>query len=220
MKEMTNVASAVMTDEEKAEMERNLKSQGESAPSNIEHQTNSAAAATATAYAGPANPTAPPESTANPSPSRPTMATSESVPPSPAPGLSVSPSPSPGPSPSTSPAPGTSSDELRKKKGKQKLTPEQKQKLEEIEKERRQAMEKRVKMLTEKLIERIRPFVDAERPGDPNDTETIAFQEKMRREAEDLKFESFGVEVSRGLSIRLTAKQLLHSCYIPLVTCI
>ena len=78
----------------------------------------------------------------------------------------------------------------------QKLTPEQKAKLEELEKERRKSMEERVRMLTEKLIERIRPFVDAERPGDPNDTETIAFQKKIQLEAEDLKLESFGVEVS------------------------
>ena len=60
-------------------------------------------------------------------------------------------------------------------------------------------MEERVRMLTEKLIERIRPFVDAERPGDPNDPETIAFQKKIQLEAEDLKLESFGVEVSSGV---------------------
>ena len=56
-------------------------------------------------------------------------------------------------------------------------------------------MEARVKTLTNKLIERIRPFVDAEHPGDPNDPETIAFQKKIQLEADDLKLESFGVEV-------------------------
>lgn len=55
-------------------------------------------------------------------------------------------------------------------------------------------------MLTIKLKERITPFVNAKNPGDENDRETIAFREKMHKEAEDLKIESFGVEV-RCLSL-------------------
>lgn len=212
MKEMTNVASAVMTEEEKAEMERNIKSQGGATTPNIEHKSTAAAAAAA--YTGPENPTAsPPGPTSEPKPFHPTAAASESVPPSPAPGAS---SPQ-GLSPSTSPGAAASTDDLqRKKKGKQKLTPEQKQKLEEIEKERRQAMEKRVKTLTDKLIERIRPFVDAEHPGDPNDPETIAFQDKMKREAEDLKFESFGVEVSYSYLQNDSYLRSATSCYTQL----
>ena len=80
-------------------------------------------------------------------------------------------------------------------------------------------MEERVKMLTEKLIERIRPFVDAEKPGDPNDPETIAFQKKVQLEAEDLKFESFGVEV-RIRSLFVGFLLIVHSFYIPLAVCI
>ena len=56
-------------------------------------------------------------------------------------------------------------------------------------------MEERVETLAKKLIERLRPFVEAKNPGAHNDPETKAFEEKMRREADDLKLESFGVEV-------------------------
>lgn len=81
-----------------------------------------------------------------------------------------------------------------------KLTPEQKQKLEAISDEREKAMEKRVEDLTVKLKERLRPFVHAQNPGEKDDPETKAWEEKMRREAEDLKLESFGVEV-RGTAL-------------------
>ena len=54
----------------------------------------------------------------------------------------------------------------------------------------------RIVSLKDKLVQRIRPFVDAKNPGDVNDTETKAFEARIRVEAEDLKLESFGVEVS------------------------
>jgi hypothetical protein len=82
-----------------------------------------------------------------------------------------------------------------KEKKRNKLTPEQRKKLQEIEEERRRSMEERVKTLTVKLIERLRPFVDAQAPGDGNDPETVKFQAKIKIEADDLKIESFGVEV-------------------------
>ncbi|KAF9223958.1 DnaJ-domain-containing protein [Gyrodon lividus] len=80
-----------------------------------------------------------------------------------------------------------------------KLTPEQKKKLQELEEERKKALEERVKTLTTKLIERLRPFVDAKKPGDKEDPETKVFQEKIRLEAEDLKLESFGVELLQAI---------------------
>lgn len=49
--------------------------------------------------------------------------------------------------------------------------------------------------LTQKLLQRIRPYVDAKHPGDANDPETKAFEQRIRTEAEDLKLESFGVEM-------------------------
>ena len=38
--------------------------------------------------------------------------------------------------------------------------------------------------------------MDAKNPGDQNDQETKAFEARIRTEAEDLKLESFGIEVS------------------------
>lgn len=49
--------------------------------------------------------------------------------------------------------------------------------------------------LTQKLIQRIRPYVDAKNPGDLNDPETKVFEQRIKTEAEDLKLESFGVEM-------------------------
>jgi len=50
-------------------------------------------------------------------------------------------------------------------------------------------------MLSKKLIDRIRPFVEAKAAGDLKDPETIAYKARIKQEAEDLKLESFGVEV-------------------------
>ncbi|KAL5492108.1 CAJ1_2 [Sanghuangporus weigelae] len=198
MKEMTNVASTVMTEEEKAALDRDMKashgqSPGGATPTTLPQDQEQAAASTATTD----EKAAPADGNAHaPTSSRPQTATTSHNQ-----GLHVSPGASPAPSPSTSPAPpdayksSASVDDLRKKKGKQKLTPEQRQKLEELETERRKAMEERVKILTQKLIDRVRPFIDAERPGDPNDPETIAFTKKIQLEADDLKLESFGVEL-------------------------
>jgi hypothetical protein len=61
--------------------------------------------------------------------------------------------------------------------------------------ERRAAMETRVVKLTQLLIDRLRPFVDAAAPGSAGDAETEAWAGRMRREADDLKLESFGVEL-------------------------
>ncbi|PWN35095.1 DnaJ-domain-containing protein [Meira miltonrushii] len=82
-----------------------------------------------------------------------------------------------------------------KKPAKPKLTPEQRQKLEALEKEKREAEEKRIIDLTQKLKDRIRPFVEARNPGDKDDSETQIWSKKMHHEAEDLKLESFGIEL-------------------------
>jgi len=95
-------------------------------------------------------------------------------------------------------------------KKRNKLSPEQRKKLKELEEERKKALEERVKSLTTKLVERLRPFVEAKHPGDQNDPETKIFQEKIQREAEDLKLESFGVEVGPH---RVTgAQRILSYC--------
>lgn len=86
-----------------------------------------------------------------------------------------------------------------------KLTPEQKAKLDELEKAKEAAESRRINELTEKLKDRIRPFVTSKNPGDVNDSETQLFEKKMRQEAEDLKLESFGVELLHAIgSVYLT----------------
>jgi X-domain of DnaJ-containing len=79
------------------------------------------------------------------------------------------------------------------------MTPEQRAKAEEEHRERRRAMEARVRMLTGKLAERLRPFVEAKNPGGAGDPETAAWELRMRREADDLKLESFGVELLHAI---------------------
>lgn len=193
MKEMTNIATTVMSEEDKADMEREMKSR----PS----------AQTLDSKAHPTSrPTSPVRSTKDDQPTH-TTPYSVSVDQSSVAETSTINStgflstnastivPSPPPSPSPAPEGSISSTSEQKKKGKQKLTPEQRKKLDELEKERRKAMEERVKMLTEKLLERIRPFVEAKNPGHPDDQETVAFEKRMQLEADDLKLESFGVEV-------------------------
>ncbi len=72
---------------------------------------------------------------------------------------------------------------------------EQRDKLKEHEKARRKALDERVVTLTKKMLERLRPFVEAKNAGATADAESTAFAGKMRREVEDLKLESLGVEV-------------------------
>jgi len=78
------------------------------------------------------------------------------------------------------------------------MTPEQRQKLQDMAEAKEKARIERIQNLEKKLILRIRPFVEAKHPGEKGDEETRKFEESQRREAEDLKLESFGVEVSFG----------------------
>jgi X-domain of DnaJ-containing len=56
--------------------------------------------------------------------------------------------------------------------------------------------EEKVVQNTSKLIERLRPYVESEYAGDPDDPATVAFINKVKGEAEELKKERFGAEVS------------------------
>ncbi|TIB69142.1 hypothetical protein E3P77_00698 [Wallemia ichthyophaga] len=76
-----------------------------------------------------------------------------------------------------------------------KLTDEQKVKLKEHEAQTEKEKEERVKYLTECMKDRLRVFVEARNPGSENDPETKRFQDGIKREAEDLKLESFGIEL-------------------------
>ena len=216
---MTSVASAMMTEEEKAEMERELN--GGATPPAQTPSVSSAPAATEPEGA-PAQLQAQPSPTAPTAPTLTTPATDTTASASPAP--STSPAPPVGASSSTSLAspssgPGrTPSEKDRDAHGKkrQKMSPEQKKKLQELDDERRKNMEERVRVLTEKLKDRLRPFVEAKKPGDKDDPETQAFETRMRREADDLKLESFGVEVCvlQACSLdRMCSRECLAATY-------
>jgi len=81
--------------------------------------------------------------------------------------------------------------DLQKKKKRGGLTKEQREKLEAYERERRKAREERVETLAKKLIDRISVWTETDK--DPE--VTYAFQEKTRLEVENLKMESFGIEI-------------------------
>ncbi|KIJ65612.1 hypothetical protein HYDPIDRAFT_110734 [Hydnomerulius pinastri MD-312] len=190
MKEMTSVAQTVATDEERAEMEK----EGVMPPQTTTNEGASSSTTQSPAPAGESPPSANDADTSALTPSGGNDGGSKRT------SVFDSSSPSGSKNPPSSP----SKDKEKEKdahvsKKRNKLTPEQKKKLQELEEERRKALEERVKTLTTKLIERLRPFMDAKRPGEKDDPETKAFQEKMRLEAEDLKLESFGVELLHAI---------------------
>jgi hypothetical protein len=81
--------------------------------------------------------------------------------------------------------------DLQKKKKKGGLTKEQREKLEAYERERRKAREDRVDTLAKKLVDRISIWTETDKRPEV----TAAFQEKTRLEVENLKMESFGIEI-------------------------
>ena len=166
-----------MTDEEKAEMEKGMnngKSSGNftsSVGSDLKSEAHPVTPSSQSTTAPPAT---------HDSPSTP-GGTSQIVP--------------HGSTPASSTAAAAAADKDRERREAAQRKSEQRDKLREHERARRKAMEQRVAMLTKKMIERLRPFVEAKDPGGTNDPESAAFAEKMEREVEDLKLESFGVEV-------------------------
>ncbi|EPQ56573.1 DnaJ-domain-containing protein [Gloeophyllum trabeum ATCC 11539] len=188
MKEMTSTAAAMMTDEEKAEFERELN--GGASPA-VQSPNAEEPAATAMLSASASAPSSPPRSASPLSPAA-NGTPRHSVMLSPTPSATDASSKHLAKDDTEKPLSKEEKEERRKKS---KLTPEQKRKLAELDEERQRAMRARVDDLTRKLVERLRPFVDAQRPGDRGDPETLAFEQRVRREAEDLKLESFGVEL-------------------------
>lgn len=100
-------------------------------------------------------------------------------------------------------------DKKKKKKDKGKLTPAQKAELDKYAEERKIAHQERVDTLTKKLIERLSIWTET----DKSETVTFAFQEKTRLEAEELKMESFGIEMLHaiGTTYYMKASTLLKS---------
>ena len=81
--------------------------------------------------------------------------------------------------------------ELRKKEKKRGLTKEQREELAAYEAERKRVRDERVDTLAKKLLERVSIWTET----DKRDAVTRAFEEKMRLEVENLKMESFGLEI-------------------------
>ncbi|KAG5654193.1 hypothetical protein H0H81_006226 [Sphagnurus paluster] len=190
MKDMTSMATTMMSEEEKAEIEKQMNGEGTS-PTPVHHVEEKSTETAPPSEERPTTPITPhsPITLHSPHTARPDPPATSSLT---VHGEVASPS---------SPSPSHSEKEKEKERQREaarkraKLSQEQKEKLKEQERERRKVMEARVEMLTQKMIERLRPFVEAKNPGDKDDPETIAFQQKMKREAEDLKLESFGVEL-------------------------
>lgn len=81
--------------------------------------------------------------------------------------------------------------ELRKKEKKKGLSKEQRDKLAAYELERKKARDERVEMLSKKLIDRISVWTET----DKNKAVTKAFEDQTKLEVENLKMESFGLEI-------------------------
>lgn len=86
--------------------------------------------------------------------------------------------------------------ELREKEKRAgKLSKEQRDELAAFEEERRKIREERVDTLSKKLIDRISVWTETDKGKDV----TEAFKEKMRLEVENLKMESFGLEILHAI---------------------
>ncbi|GAB7358426.1 hypothetical protein MBLNU230_g2492t1 [Neophaeotheca triangularis] len=83
--------------------------------------------------------------------------------------------------------------EKEKKKGG--LTKEQREELAAFEQERQKARDERVENLARKLTDRISVWTETDKSKDVTD----AFKEKMRLELENLKMESFGIEILHAI---------------------
>lgn len=90
----------------------------------------------------------------------------------------------------------------KKDKKADQLSKEQREELEKYEQERKAAREERVKHLVQKLIERLSVWTETDRTDDV----TRSFQEKTRIEAENLKMESFGIELLHAIGHTYTQK--------------
>lgn len=93
--------------------------------------------------------------------------------------------------------------ELRKKeKKKGGLSKEQQERLAAYELERQKAREERVNTLSRTLIDRLSVWTETDKGGDV----THAFEEKIRLEVENLKMESFGLEILHAIGATYTQK--------------
>ncbi|KAH4041829.1 hypothetical protein HBI56_004750 [Parastagonospora nodorum] len=93
--------------------------------------------------------------------------------------------------------------ELREKqKKKAGLTKEQREELAAYELERKKIREERIANLSKKLIDRISVWTETDKASDV----TAAFKDKIRLEIENLKMESFGIEILHAIGTTYTMK--------------
>jgi len=90
----------------------------------------------------------------------------------------------------------------QKEKKKGGLTKEQREELAAFEQERKQARDERVESLSKKLIERISLWTETDKGKDV----TAAFKGKMELEVENLKMESFGIEILHAIGSTYASK--------------
>ncbi|KAI5467565.1 X-domain of DnaJ-containing-domain-containing protein [Mariannaea sp. PMI_226] len=96
------------------------------------------------------------------------------------------------------------SEEALKQKEKKKggLSKEQREQLAAYEKERARIRQERVDTLARKLLDRLSVWTETDKGGDV----TRAFQEKMRLEVENLKMESFGIDILHAIGQTYVSK--------------
>jgi hypothetical protein len=221
MKDMTSVATTMMTDEEKAEIEKQMNSPQMTSPPMTPSVTTDAHRPAAAASTGEQTPvvSVPPAATTNAPTATPAAAPAAdsaaaasstdivahgTTPPATDATSTYPPKPN-------APLVMTAAEKEAAKREAAARKAEQREKLREHERARRKVMEERVAMLTKKMVERLRPFVEAKHPGGKDDPETLAFEERMKREVEDLKLESFGIEVCRHF--HLSCVWFVDKCY-------
>ena len=90
----------------------------------------------------------------------------------------------------------------RKEKKKGGLTKEQREELAAYEAERKRIRDERVDTLAKKLLDRISIWTETDKGSDV----TKAFQEKTRLEVENLKMESFGLEILHAVGLTYMSK--------------
>jgi curved DNA-binding protein CbpA len=88
------------------------------------------------------------------------------------------------------------------KKSKSGMSKEQREKLAAYEKERAKIRQDRVDTLAQKLLDRLSVWTETDRGKDV----TAAFQEKTRLEVEELKMESFGIDILHAIGATYVSK--------------
>ncbi|KAF4975081.1 hypothetical protein FZEAL_8082 [Fusarium zealandicum] len=93
-------------------------------------------------------------------------------------------------------------EELKRKEKKKGLSKEQRDQLAAYEKERAKIRQDRVDTLVRKLLDRLSVWTETDKGNDV----TKAFQEKMRLEVENLKMESFGIDILHAIGQTYVSK--------------